>query len=445
LPSAGIIPLLQSFCQQSEQTVTAGQVDENGFIQYPSARINGILQDIADISETPLFHSLANMKSLTRNVIQLSRNPNLVPDAKRTIVEFRLSDVLQKRENVTNNFETFLSQNLTMPSDLIGEFVDDFFIAHALSHMLLEKNYELFQTFLSGGKDISLALLPKLKKAILLQAMFDPKSLLEGPIWTQLVFQAALPELMPILLTANKNPNAMENMAMNILFTADFIQTLSSCGDVMNGFFTIQREKKRYTKLQTFLCNLSKDQSEALVSVLIENLNWTVFHDKISHHSSLVLYKEYALTVQELIHELNEIENAYSKMCSLARKFYVNMTEIEAREKISPKSKATDNINHMWKILYPFLCHEEKLPKMNQTRTNSTDDDFSEKREPNIFSSKSIQNNALKIMLYALTNNPLLLYAPNGTEVDQVVTKASHYLKLLKDTEAAAQKWIGFK
>ena len=75
--------------------------------------------------------------------------------------------------------------------------------------------------------------------------------------------------------------------------------------------------------------------------------------------------------------------------------------------------KGNENVRlakQMWKVFGPVLCG----PNMNTYEKDPC---------PDAMYYHHSNSRALEVMLYLMTNNPLIVYSPNGTEVDAVVKR----------------------
>ena len=75
--------------------------------------------------------------------------------------------------------------------------------------------------------------------------------------------------------------------------------------------------------------------------------------------------------------------------------------------------KGNENVRFakkIWKIIGPVLCGPNK-------------EEYEKDPCPDAMYSHLSNSRALEVMLYLMTNNPLIVYSPNGTEVDEVVKR----------------------
>ena len=98
-------------------------------------------------------------------------------------------------------------------------------------------------------------------------------------------------------------------------------------------------------------------------------------------------------------------------------------------------------VKKIWKIIGPVLCGPNK-------------EEYEKDPCPDAMYSHQSNSRALEVMLYLMTNNPLIVYSPNGTEVDEVVKRVGVLLsfvasRLLLRTTVRNIKglfltWLGF-
>ena len=67
---------------------------------------------------------------------------------------------------------------------------------------------------------------------------------------------------------------------------------------------------------------------------------------------------------------------------------------------------------NIWRVLRPVLC-------------GPNEDEYEKDPCPDAMYVHTSNSKALEVMLYLMTNKPLILYSPNGTQVDDVVRRVS--------------------
>ena len=93
----------------------------------------------------------------------------------------------------------------------------------------------------------------------------------------------------------------------------------------------------------------------------------------------------------------------------------------------SRPKRIQDNANSIWQVLSPIICG--RLHHSNDHSGSSYSGD-SAASAPDLLSGRGESIHALKVMLHVLTHNPMILYAPNGTDADLVVKKVSFFFEV---------------
>ena len=81
-------------------------------------------------------------------------------------------------------------------------------------------------------------------------------------------------------------------------------------------------------------------------------------------------------------------------------------------------SFVTQNANEIWKTLSPVVCGSPYDETEHDGSRGNSDNIV-----PNLFEGSGESRLALEMMLYMLTHDPMVLYAPNGTDADKVINK----------------------
>ena len=102
---------------------------------------------------------------------------------------------------------------------------------------------------------------------------------------------------------------------------------------------------------------------------------------------------------------------------NIAHDLNFNMSKILRVSNTSRSQRIKEHATAIWRNLGPIICGSSHSKEVASQREDSSD--FILKEGSSV--------NALKFALYALTNDPKILYAPNGTEADIVVKKVAQY------------------
>ncbi|XP_066919865.1 ATP-binding cassette sub-family A member 2-like [Clytia hemisphaerica] len=431
MPSAGIVPLLQSFCPHRGYK-------KNGYLAFPGSKIELVIKDVADLANTPLFDAIQGLKKFEEDFEDFQKNPSF--SNIRNIKDIKFSDLLKK----DSDFVEYLERNLSMSSQMAEGFMNATFNGSEISSILLERKDGFVKQYLQqivSKKAPTFSNLRRLQQSTILQTMFDPTSLLFGPTWLGALASVAN---VPGLSIGKPNLNSLEEVFKDIFLNQSEIRYLSCDQEVFNQLITLSTEyKNRHEthvekdQLQEFLCNLTNAQDASLAGELQRAINWTAvltqFH---TDGPSIEMYEKKAKVIRDDMMKFLELEDAFGKLIKLSKDLNVNVTEISNALNNSQSEEFTQNAIKLWKILSPILCGEKNSAWEGRSIEQSMMDFMAGLK------GDYESHYAFEFMMYVLTHDAMVLYAPNGTEADQVMEKAGHILKVIKDTKRLAQKWL---
>ena len=124
---------------------------------------------------------------------------------------------------------------------------------------------------------------------------------------------------------------------------------------------------------------------------------------------------------------MSKLEDAFKKLAKLAKDMQLNLSNIESRVNESRSHQTEQNMNDLWSVLSPIICGTppdisyEGGGHFRHRRHDSLSD---------LLSGSGESTRALKVMLYMMTNDPMILYSPNGTDADKIISKVSKNLYL---------------
>ena len=122
------------------------------------------------------------------------------------------------------------------------------------------------------------------------------------------------------------------------------------------------------------------------------------------------------------------MEDAFKKLSILAKDLNLNLTRVaDTSNKTSRPSQLQQNANEIWKTLSPVICgtaYDGKKSDQGKVDSDSI--------VPDLFVGHGESRFALEMMLYMLTHDPMVLYAPNGTDADKVVRKVSPLFNIVE-------------
>lgn len=114
LPSSGIIPLMQQFCNNKDK-------DEHGFPLHPNASIGAVLNHLADILSSPSLSTAEDLKNLPQDYRDYKRNWTKFLLHAQNVDNFTVRDILFDPLDV----QQYL-QNLSIPPTVAEELLNTF-------------------------------------------------------------------------------------------------------------------------------------------------------------------------------------------------------------------------------------------------------------------------------------------------------------------------------
>ena len=123
--------------------------------------------------------------------------------------------------------------------------------------------------------------------------------------------------------------------------------------------------------------------------------------------------------VLEQLQSLGNLESIIGTYSDISRDFKFNMSEILQSSNSSHSQRLMTHARVIWRALGSTICGSDTKKKADNNEDGNSE--FIFEGGPSI--------TALKFALYVLTNDPKILYAPNGTQADLVVSKVRELCK----------------
>ena len=102
----------------------------------------------------------------------------------------------------------------------------------------------------------------------------------------------------------------------------------------------------------------------------------------------------------------------------IAQDLNFDMSKISSASNKSHSQQIVTHAEVIWHALGPIICGSSHSKEMGHEQEDAND----------FILKGGASNSALKFAFYALTNDPKILYAPNGTEADTVISKVMFYI-----------------
>ena len=110
---------------------------------------------------------------------------------------------------------------------------------------------------------------------------------------------------------------------------------------------------------------------------------------------------------------LGSLEKLIERYNLIARDLNFNMSEVSQASNGTHSSRLMAHAKVIWRTVGPIICESPHNKMAGQEH----------KKKQDFILEGGSSVTALKFALYVLTNDPKILYAPNGTEADNVISK----------------------
>ncbi|CAF4637163.1 unnamed protein product [Rotaria sp. Silwood1] len=441
-PSAGVFSILQSFCPKT------GPSNEQGFSIFPNGTSTDMLMTIDRISRTnPFFTQNFSMFDI-----------DSLPDMYETLID-RPTFVYDSLSNLTYSF----TKNLTI--------ICSFFVIqlnytneeceHLLNHTAIAVNqipYASPHVFRDSNKNSQNNNEDNFD-------IFDYYSLLQISLQEEEFFNVK--EIIGKIISTNSFINLTNEevyllaKAIKItIFHPKILKEIFCSVDKFDLLFQLNSTTINKTDLQGRLCNMSDEQYHNLSNILMNSISDDEFidilqleHIKISsmlfqlddYVSQLEKYAMFEQGLKDLyelakllrtnscyINEQNNTEQTTSVPSPPAEAFSGNVESVAMN-----KLKNKKGFFPLWLGMQEAICGFK--PKNNFHSDQTMDDDhLPDLAELGISDNQQRQ---LGLLFYVLYGNSLVLYAPNSTLIDGVISKANATFILLDTITNYAYKW----
>ena len=119
-------------------------------------------------------------------------------------------------------------------------------------------------------------------------------------------------------------------------------------------------------------------------------------------------------------------------LSKLSKDLHLNLSQILSRRNESRPKQTIQNVDDLWTVLSPLVCGTQRR-KSNSNGKGSTGSKKAGSL-PELLHGGGDATKALRIMLYVLSNDPMILYSPNGTDADKVIRKVRNFLNCVLKT-----------
>ncbi|CAC5402030.1 ABCA2 [Mytilus coruscus] len=482
LPSAGIIPIMEMFCDGAER-------DEFGFLTFPHAKTTEFLNRLQTVAENHHFfqegYSPSEMDDL--------------PDTFRSIIDNTadMHDTFHSTKNLTvysvltdkDEFADFLHKNMSIPIEDVNSLLNSTVNIRKIYRLLFgsdilytENGYkvrvrrEVEKGFIHDLRPFTI--LHHLTKHLPTHQDSSIEDTLHNSAIQKLINHMMDPDLL-LNKTFNLPANELAQILKGILLSPSNLHKISCDNKEFLQIFIqdSSSDKILMEELQKRLCNLSIDELKSLSSELQRQINETEMIE-IFHLNSFNITKE-VHDIQEFMTKLQkfyEFEVTLTEMAFLADYLPQDAcidgnstsattpsmnTSTTGRPLTSGDSEKDDlhedgkgghkgnndptktkmyGMLHLWNVVQKTICGKETHAHINPTK-KSTKDGGIQHLDLSDLDVSEAQQNHLKILVHVLFSNPKVLYAPNNTAADTIIIKANQTFQLIQEVNIYARKW----
>lgn len=411
LPSSGIIPLMQQFCNNKDK-------DEHGFPLHPNASIGAVLNHLADILSSPSLSTAEDLKNL----------PQDYRDYKRDWTKFLLH---------AQNVDNFTVRDILFDPLDVQQFLQNLSISPTVAEELLNTTVnvkELTSYVDAHGRDFlkhnSFAKEPLGGKTDLPPLVPSPATALLG----LLLLSALNRNILPPTPSAPSPPAQVPNNFTSEQFQKYLLENSSSCNTTQLERILVFKGSHQKKILEN-LCHLTPEQSQMLAhyiqrhidhSAVMQKLNVT-YEDFIALNKSMTKLRGDITNLTEFVHLARE-------GMELARLLRLNLSFTEGLQNKSRHERNKIYFHEMWKNVGPIICGPDPEEQPSQNVVNHMYDYDCR--------TTACKTRAMRLMIYLLLHNPTILYSPNGTAADDIIKKANRTLSDIAEMEHLAQQWL---
>ncbi|GBL93401.1 ATP-binding cassette sub-family A member 2 [Araneus ventricosus] len=476
LPSAGVIAVMQAFCDN-------GVRDEDGFINFPNSPITEFLSKLNNISQKNNFfqpdftpNEMDEIPLIYKSIIE---DPVAVHDSFVKAAEMQIGDMIYNR----SEFMDMLTSTFSLPSADIETFLNSSLVPEKLYVLLFGKfpkeetdiHYRMPSMPSSNilpedNPDLTLSVNPDLTIVAdaftfnniehpSLQHLYDLLAYLEKNkdkftvVWS--VIERMFDSRLNVTVT-NDDIGAIAEELKNIILSPSGLRELMCQESGLPSVFKYENEMitNKTLELQTALCGMNEtvmaDLSKKLNKFLdVEKLRETLHLDDWN----ITLAQQRLKKLSDDLIKFNEFEVALKQLSEIASSLpqdaCLSLNDTSANndtssgnsESISDQPKKTAPSNPQYGLLRIWLGMQNTICGKQGNFPASLPDDGEEIDLDKLGMSK-YQQEQIGILVHVLYSNPKVLYAPNNTDADEIIIKANETFELLATVSEYAQKML---
>nr|XP_042904131.1 ATP-binding cassette sub-family A member 2 isoform X3 [Parasteatoda tepidariorum] len=471
LPSAGVIAVMQAFCDN-------GIRSEDGFSHFPNSTVTEFLSKLNNISHKNNFFkpdfTPSDMDEIPDIYKSIVEDPVAVHDSFARAADLQIGDLIYNR----SEFIDILSSNFSLPKQDLEIFLN--------SSVDAEKLYTLLFGKIPQHK-LKLKDKPQQPTSYLLQSVSSRKAnplfIASDTITSALIEESSLQHLSDLLgyLQRHKKKfkviwNIVENMfdvRSNVSFTGDDVKAIAEelrdiilspggMRDLMcqqNGLMWVLTYENLTTsnqtlELQSAFCSLNATVMSSLSDELqrfldvdklretlhLDDWNITLAQQRLKKLSDdLVKFNEFEVALKQLSEIASSLpQDACVQLNDTSTE---NDTIAEFEDGVTEPPKKAARSNPQYGLLRIWLGMQNTIcGKVGDFPTSLPDD--GEEVDLDKLGMSKYQQEQIGILVHVLYSNPRVLYAPNNTAADEIITKANETFELLDTVTQYAQKML---
>ncbi|XP_070532576.1 ATP-binding cassette sub-family A member 2-like [Ptychodera flava] len=488
LPSAGIIPLLQSFCPDGER-------DPYGFPNYPDSMVHQFLNKVRRVVlDNKLFDqdfTIDDIQILPDAFKDVLTDKDSIEERFASADDFTLGSVLKNE----SKFKDYLMTNLSLPLSSVNKLLKYKISAKELYRILYGVSpvkAESKNGAVAGASSWSLKRwlhhrLAGLKHGLLLRNLSHPgreftKDELIGILSQTISVEALSPNWQQF------DPIKYSDNVKNTIVNATVLRDISCHKNEVYKFLEVPDDQRNETDIvQQLLCESAPSLVESLANELRQDLdsqaianklnlsrvNYTKSRAKVARilndlekyavfdktvedvssfasllpsdacpgeqNDSVVPYEQFTFNKSDFLY--GNISDDYFDLASLNQTqddLTTNPELLKLNEDSNPKlDEKTKKLVHLYKV---WGSMQNVLCGINST----IDESALNKGNLDAAGFTHYQEKNLQVLVHLLFNNPKILYAPNTTDVNDLIYKASSLIQLAQNITYFATTWLNY-
>lgn len=461
LPSAGVIAIMQAFCDNGVKNKSTG------FVNFPNSSVTQFLEKLNNVSKNNNFfqpgftpNDMDEIPQIYRSIIE---DPVAVHDLFTKAATMQIGSMLEDR----NEFEDYIVHNFSLPKNALDILFN--------SSIDMEKVYHL----VFGKKLISTTTLKSFdnQKATDFFGKAFPEFSLDF-----VEFVTPSLEHIDFLLNYLKNQNGktktlweivqwiFDMKQMGKLPKIDFFDAVNELKDLLfspSGISTLICNKKELPvvltpnsesmeemmKLQLKLCELNNTELSLFTNALKNHINSTKLMEVLHIKDwNISLAQERIKKLVDDLRKFNEFETTLKELSELASALPLDacyswndtnvianetkeINENENQSKTTRKHEPQYGLLRIWLGMQKTICGKENEvpPTLPVDGSNINLDELG---------MSEYQQEQVGVLVHVLYSNPKVLYSPNNTAADKIIKKANETFELLDTVTQYAKKML---